>query len=227
MGWMDTCLVLALLFLLGAFSRQFRKMTWTGSTVSSRWLCKIAMVSFMCLILDLEIANAKKKDYYTLLGVKKNADEATLKKAYRKLALKMHPDRNPPEKKEQAEKEFREMSEAYHVLSDPEKRKIYDQFGEEGLKASESGGSPDGAGGFPGDEFFEVPPSLPRLLLHISLPFLPHFRGFGNFHFSSRGGPGGGGFQGFDAFKMFEEFFSGAGGGGFQFTMEDDMPFGG
>ncbi|EKX32370.1 hypothetical protein GUITHDRAFT_51149, partial [Guillardia theta CCMP2712] len=68
-------------------------------------------------------------DYYTMLGVKKNADEATLKKAYRKLALKMHPDRNPPEKKEQAEKDFREMSEAYHVLSDPEKRKIYDQFG--------------------------------------------------------------------------------------------------
>ena len=93
-------------------------------------------------------AIAKKKDYYSLLGVSKNADETALKKAYRKLALKYHPDRNPPEKKAEAEKKFREMSEAYHVLSDPEKRKVYDQYGEEGVKMQESGGGEPG--GFPG-----------------------------------------------------------------------------
>eukprot|EP00961_Rhodomonas_salina_P065501 880878-Rhodomonas_salina.1 len=96
-----------------------------------------------------------------MLGVKRNADDAELKKAYRKLALKYHPDRNPPEKKEEAEKQFREMSEAYHVLSDPEKRQIYDTYGEEGLKASEGGGPPPGGpggpGGFPGGGFGGFP----------------------------------------------------------------------
>jgi len=68
-----------------------------------------------------------KRDYYEVLGVDKNADEATLKKAYRKLALKYHPDKNPDDK--DAEEKFKEAAEAYSVLSDPEKRKIYDQYG--------------------------------------------------------------------------------------------------
>jgi curved DNA-binding protein len=71
------------------------------------------------------------KDYYAVLGVAKNADQETIKKAYRKLALKHHPDKNPGDKK--AEEKFKEITEAYAVLSDPEKRKQYDQFGDTGF----------------------------------------------------------------------------------------------
>ena len=84
-------------------------------------------------------------DYYGVLGVQKDASDADLKKAYRKLAMKFHPDKNPNDK-ENATKKFKEISEAYDVLSDPEKRKIYDTYGEEGLK----GGIPGGAGGAEG-----------------------------------------------------------------------------
>lgn len=76
------------------------------------------------------------KDYYQTLGVSKTADEKELKKAYRKLALKFHPDKN---KDPGAEEKFKEIAEAYEVLSDESKRKIYDQYGEEGLK---NGGPP-------------------------------------------------------------------------------------
>ncbi len=68
------------------------------------------------------------KDYYSILGVSKNASDSDIKKAYRKLALKYHPDRNPNDK--QAENRFKEVNEAYEVLSDPENRKKYDQFGQ-------------------------------------------------------------------------------------------------
>ena len=80
-----------------------------------------------------------KRDYYEVLGVDKNADEATIKKAYRNLAKKYHPDMNPGDA--EAEKKFKEASEAYAVLSDPEKKRQYDQFGH---AAFENGG----AGGF-------------------------------------------------------------------------------
>ncbi|CAL0327242.1 unnamed protein product [Lupinus luteus] len=72
-------------------------------------------------------------DYYNILHVERNAREDDLKKAYRKLVMKWHPDKNPTNKKE-AEANFKHISEAYEVLSDPEKRTIYDQYGEEGLK---------------------------------------------------------------------------------------------
>ena len=84
-----------------------------------------------------------KRDYYEVLGVPKDADDDALKKAYRKLAKKYHPDANPGDK--EAEAKFKEASEAYSVLSDPQKRQQYDQFGH---AAFEQGGA--GAGGFGG-----------------------------------------------------------------------------
>ncbi|XP_078501114.1 dnaJ homolog subfamily B member 4 isoform X1 [Lissotriton helveticus] len=81
-------------------------------------------------------------DYYSLLGIERGASEEDIKKAYRKQALRWHPDKN---KSPQAEAKFKEVAEAYEVLSDPKKRDIYDQFGEEGLKGG-AGGS-DGQGG--------------------------------------------------------------------------------
>ncbi|QOV19812.1 molecular chaperone DnaJ [Blautia liquoris] len=89
---------------------------------------------------------AEKRDYYEVLGVDKGADDATLKRAYRKLAKKYHPDMNPGDK--EAEAKFKEATEAYSVLSDPDKRHQYDQFGH---AAFENGGG--GAGGFGGFDF--------------------------------------------------------------------------
>ncbi len=86
---------------------------------------------------------ADKRDYYEVLGVDRNADDAALKKAYRQLAKKYHPDINPGDK--EAEMKFKEASEAYAVLSDPEKRRQYDQFGH---AAFDGGAGGAGAGGF-------------------------------------------------------------------------------
>lgn len=77
---------------------------------------------------------ATKRDYYEVLGVDRNASDAQLKSAYRKLALQFHPDRNPGDR--EAEERFKEASEAYEVLRDPQKRQIYNQFGHQGLEGS-------------------------------------------------------------------------------------------
>jgi len=84
---------------------------------------------------------ATKRDYYEILGVDRNATKDEIKKAYRKLAIKYHPDRNPGDK--EAEEKFKEATEAYEVLANDERRRIYDQYGHEGLQAHASG-----AGGF-------------------------------------------------------------------------------
>ena len=75
---------------------------------------------------------AQKRDYYEVLGVKKDATEDEIKKAYRKIAIKYHPDRNPDDK--EAEEKFKEAAEAYDVLHDPQKRQTYDQFGFAGMQ---------------------------------------------------------------------------------------------
>ncbi|KYO46929.1 dnaJ-like protein subfamily B member 6 [Alligator mississippiensis] len=79
-------------------------------------------------------------DYYMVLGVQKHASQDDIKKAYRKLALKWHPDKNP-ENKEEAERQFKQVAEAYEVLSDAKKREIYDKYGKEGLINGGGGGS--------------------------------------------------------------------------------------
>lgn len=85
----------------------------------------------------------QKRDYYEVLGVERGADDASIKKAYRQLAKKYHPDMNPGDA--EAEKKFKEASEAYAVLSDPDKRRQYDQFGHAAFEG--------GAGGFGGFDF--------------------------------------------------------------------------
>ena len=87
-----------------------------------------------------------KKDYYESLGVAKNASDADIKKAYRRLAMKHHPDRNPDDKS--AEDKFKEAKEAYEILSDSKKRASYDQFGHAGVQGGAQGGPGGGFGGF-------------------------------------------------------------------------------
>lgn len=120
------------------------------------------------------------KDYYETLGVSKNASVDEIKKAYRKLALKCHPDTNGNKNNPEAEKKFKEISEAYQVLSDPQKRTQYDQFGHSNYTNRQQAGG--GAGGFGGFEGFD-------------------FSGFTEGGFSGFGGFGGG------LGDIFEEFF--------------------
>lgn len=88
-----------------------------------------------------------KRDYYEVLGVSKNASEADIKKAYRRLAMKHHPDRNSGGQAEEAEKSFKEAKEAYEILSDAQKRAAYDQFGHAGVDPRMGAGGPGGFGG--------------------------------------------------------------------------------
>ncbi|GAB1262423.1 molecular chaperone DnaJ [Aurantivibrio plasticivorans] len=87
-----------------------------------------------------------KRDYYEILGVEKGVSDQDLKKAYRRIAMKCHPDRNPDDK--EAEEKFKEASEAYEILSDKEKRAAYDQFGHSGVEGMGGMGGAGGAGGF-------------------------------------------------------------------------------
>ncbi|XP_010892343.1 dnaJ homolog subfamily B member 6a isoform X1 [Esox lucius] len=154
-------------------------------------------------------------EYYQILGVQRNASQEDIKKAYRKLALKWHPDKNP-ENKEEAEKRFKELSEAYEVLSDANKRNIYDRYGKEGLTTNNGGG---GGHYHNGDHFregftFRNPEDVFREFFGGRDPFADFFGGdpFGEEFFgggrrhqrgvsrSRTGGPFFGGFGGFPPF---------------------------
>ncbi|CAL5210837.1 unnamed protein product [Lathyrus oleraceus] len=120
-------------------------------------------------------------DYYKVLQVDRNAKEDDLKKAYRKLAMKWHPDKNPNNKKD-AEAKFKQISEAYDVLSDPQKRAVYDQYGEEGLKGQMP---PPGAGGFSeasdgGPTTFRFNPRSPDDIFSEFFGFAKPFGGMGD-----------------------------------------------
>lgn len=121
-----------------------------------------------------------KKDYYAILGVTRKSTADEIKKAYRKLAMKFHPDKNPGDKK--AEEKFKELSEAYEVLSDQKRRDLYDQFGHSG---SQNMGGGAGPGGFGGAGGFNPGGGNPQDFQDI----------FGDIFgdvFSGRGGPGAG-----------------------------------
>lgn len=146
------------------------------------------------------------KDYYNILGVPKGADEAEVKKAYRKLAKQHHPDRNPGDKA--AEAKFKEISEAYEVLSDPEKRKLYEQFGSQWQSYQRAGASGHpGAGGSPFGQTIS-PEDFERI-------FGQGFRGGG-------GRATGGGAGQFSDF--FEALFGGGGGRGGRTGFGGGMP---
>ncbi|MDE2432745.1 MAG: DnaJ domain-containing protein, partial [Burkholderiales bacterium] len=97
-----------------------------------------------------------KRDYYEVLGLAKGASEEDIKKAYRKAAMKHHPDRNQGDKAKEAEEKFKEVKEAYEMLSDPKKRQAYDQFGHAGVDPNMgAGGAGQGFGGF-ADAFGDI-----------------------------------------------------------------------
>jgi len=121
-----------------------------------------------------------KRDYYEVLGVDRNAAADEIKKAYRKLAFKFHPDKNPGDK--QAEESFKEASEAYEVLHDAEKRGLYDQYGHAGVGGAGAGAGPSGFGGFSG-QGFDLSDALRA--------FMRDFGGFGMDEMFGGGGRGG------------------------------------
>lgn len=178
-----------------------KSMKWTAFSLTIALLLSTLLLSYVPAV------NAKRKtksspkqfqsdDYYEVLGLSKNANQKDIKKSYRKLALQYHPDKVKDEKdKEESENIFVAVNEAYAVLSDDEKKKIYDRYGKQGLEVHERGGDPEASGfGFnSGGSGFG-------------------FNGFnqagGSHQYRYSGGPNG---AGFDPHKIFEQFFGGSG----------------
>jgi len=139
-------------------------------TLAVAAMCWLALVATVC-------DAGSKRDYYDVLGVDKKSDVKTIKSAYRKLALKWHPDKNP-DNREQAEKEFREVAEAYEVLSNEESRRKYDQFGHDGPTGGGGGFDFGGFGGFGGG--FKDPKDLFKEMFGDKDPFADFSKFFDN-----------------------------------------------
>ena len=154
---------------------------------------------------------AVKRDYYDVLGIDRNADEKTIKKAYRKLAKKYHPDTNAGNP--DATDKFKEVNEAYDILSDPKKKKMYDQFGHAAFEAGADPGAGAGAGGFGG---FQSGGNGSYQEFHFNGENMDDIFGdiFGNMFHGSHGGGVPSGFGG-------SGFHSGSGFGGFH---QQDFP---
>lgn len=154
---------------------------------------------------------AVKRDYYDVLGIDRNADEKTIKKAYRKLAKKYHPDTNAGNP--DAADKFKEVNEAYDILSDPKKKKMYDQFGHAAFEAGADPGADAGAGGFGG---FQSGGNGSYQEFHFNGENMDDIFGdiFGNMFHGSHGGSFHSGFGG-------SGFHSGSGFGGFH---QQDFP---
>lgn len=145
------------------------------------------------------MASTDYKDYYAVLGVNKNASNEEIKKAFRRLAVKYHPDRNPGNKA--AEEKFKEISEAYEVLGDADKRSKYDQFGQYWQQASQTGGWPRGGtsvdfGGFDFSQFGTFEEFINELLGRVGTP-----GGATGRSYSYRTSTGTSGFNDFGGFK--------------------------
>lgn len=176
------------------------------------------VLAFIGLLFYLQIIESLSQKLYKTLGVRKDASEDEIKKAYRKLAKKYHPDKNP-DKKEESEKKFHKITEAYEVLSDEQKRKEYDMYGDSGVGGQQSGFG----GGHPSGSF------------HTGQGFPGFPEGmFGDSSFGSRGSPGmqfefnsnmDGGID-----SMFEDlmgqFFGGGGSGRERRSSRNSNPFG-
>jgi len=161
------------------------------------------------------------KDYYNILGVSRDATEADLKKAYRKLALKYHPDKN---KEPGATDKFKEIGAAYEVLNDPQKREIYNKYGEEGLKGGTGGtgggghGAPPDFSGFQQFNFTSFDPhDTFKRFFGDEDPFAEMFSNFSNFSNNSNGMPG--------MHSGMHANMHGMGGPGTSFSMMNDQHF--
>eukprot|EP00538_Stauroneis_constricta_P009275 CAMPEP_0119568080 /NCGR_PEP_ID=MMETSP1352-20130426/37841_1 /TAXON_ID=265584 /ORGANISM="Stauroneis constricta, Strain CCMP1120" /LENGTH=201 /DNA_ID=CAMNT_0007617419 /DNA_START=68 /DNA_END=669 /DNA_ORIENTATION=+ len=156
-----------------SFRRRQRRCATSASTSTSAWRVLSAFGIILIILASLVphtaaagrgrsrtngggTANAKPDDYYSILGLSRTATQKEIKSAYRKLALKYHPDKVAEDEKEEAEKKFVKVSEAYSALSDEKKREVYDKYGKNGLDAFEAGQDPrtagfgGGGGGFGG-----------------------------------------------------------------------------
>eukprot|EP00903_Cladosiphon_okamuranus_P006846 g6668.t1 len=179
---------------------------------------KNGVVLLLFVVLSVLNVVAVEQDYYKVLGLSKDCSDREVTRAYRKQALKWHPDKNRDDPKK-AEERFKIVSEAYEVLQDAEKRKMYDMYGKEGVFASAGGGGGPGGGGgskgwpqgFPGSQG-----GMPNFAGSQGGPGGASFFSFGGTDGDSAGGgPNGGSFGGFtDPRELFEGLFGGSGGMG-------------